>query len=232
MRPSSLVPVDATVDANGKRICGASIKNGSRRCQTKQVLSNGRCRMHGGTVKRGLASPNTKTGRYSLDLPTRVLARYEAAMADPTLLSLKDDIALVQAAIAQTLDEIKDAEMRPDLDAILGSVEKISAEWQTWDWTKMQGEMARLKELIVGRQSERQAMREVRELVREKARLIEQENRLLLDKEQMVSIEQYILAMQALGSAVRRLVDDPITLRAIDAEFRRIASAPDRERGS
>jgi len=121
MRPSSLVPVDATVDANGKRICGASIKNGSRRCQTKQVLSNGRCRMHGGTVKRGLASPNTKTGRYSLDLPTRVLARYEAAMADPTLLSLKDDIALVQAAIAQTLDEIKDAEMRPDLDAILGS---------------------------------------------------------------------------------------------------------------
>jgi hypothetical protein len=48
----------------------------------------------------------------------------------------------------------------------------------------------------------------------------------------MVSIEQYILAMQALGSAVRRLVDDPITLRAIDAEFRRIASAPDRERGS
>jgi hypothetical protein len=231
-RPYTLVPKEATVDEEGRRICGATKKRGGGRCQTRQVLSNGRCRMHGGNQKRGLASPNLKTGRYSQDLPTRVLARYEAALSDPSLLSLKDDIALVQAAIAQTLDEIKDAELRPDLDAILGTVEKISTEWQTWEWTKMQGEMEKLKELIVGRVSERQAMREVRELVREKARLIEQENRLLLDKEQMVSIEQYILAMQALGSAVRRLVDDPATLRAIDVEFRRIASTPDRERGN
>jgi hypothetical protein len=126
--------------------------------------------------------------------------------------------------------EIKEAENRPDLDAILGSVERISSDWSSWDWTRMNAELGKLKELIVGRQSQRAALREVRELIREKASLIDQENRLLLDREQMVSIEQYVLAMQALGSAVRRLVADPVTLRAIDVEFRRISSVPDRRR--
>jgi predicted component of type VI protein secretion system len=73
-------------------------------------------------------------------------------------------------------------------------------------------------------------MREVRELIKEKAQLVAQENRLLADREQMVTVEQYLMGMTALGAAVRRLVDDPDTLRAIDAEFRRLADRPERGR--
>jgi len=184
--------------------------------------------MHGGRTPRGLASRLTKTGRYSKDLPTRVAARYETAMADPELLSVRDDIALLQGAIADVMAEMKSAESTPDLDAILGSVEKISAEWQTWDWTRMNAELARLKERLVGKQSQRAALAEIRSLIKEKAQLVAQENRLLADRQQMITVEQYLLGMRALGSAVRRLVDDPATLRAIDGEFRRLASVPNR----
>jgi len=185
--------------------------------------------MHGGRSPRGLASPLTKTGRYSRDLPTRVAARYETALADPELLSVRDDIALLQGAITDIMAEIRYAEARPDLDAILGSVERISTEWQGWDWTRMQAELDQLKEAIVGRRSQRTAMREVRELIKEKAALVSQENRLLADRQQLISVEQFLLGMRALGAAVRRLVDDPATLRSIDAEFRRLASVPDRD---
>src|SRR4051794_12837534 len=98
---------------------------------------SGRCRLHGGLTPRGLANVNTRTGRYSRDLPTRVLARYESALADPELLSVRDDVALLQGAITDVMAEVKEAETSPDLDAILGSVEKISAEWKGWDWTRM-----------------------------------------------------------------------------------------------
>jgi hypothetical protein len=95
----------------------------------------------------------------------------------------------------------------------------------------MDTELQKLRGLIAGRVSQRQAMREVRELISEKSRLVAQENKLLADKEQLLTVEQFMLAMRAMGAAVRRLVDDPQTLRAIDVEFRRIASVPDRDKG-
>jgi hypothetical protein len=165
-----------------------------------------------------------------MDLPTRVAARYERAMADPELLSVRDDIALLQGAITDTLAEVKEAEASMDLDSILGSVEKISREWQGWEWTKMNAELDALKELIAGRRQQKTAMRDVRELIKEKSTLVAQENRLLADRQQMITVEQFMLGMRALGAAVRRLVDDPQTLRAIDVEFRRLASVPDREK--
>jgi hypothetical protein len=163
-------------------------------------------------------------------LPTRVLTRYEAALADPTLLSVRDDIALLQAAITDVLSEIKDAESRPDFEGILGTVEAMATNWKTWDWPKMDAELQKLRGLIAGRVSQRAAMREVRELIAEKSKLVAQENRLLADAEQLVTVEQFMLAMTAMGAAVRRLVDDPQTLRAIDVEFRRLASVPDRDK--
>jgi len=226
-KPQTRVPAEATVGKNGRKVCGGLKADGTR-CQDPAVMANGRCRRHKGKAARGIAAPQTISGRYSRDLPTRVLLRYESALADPELLSVRDDIALLQGAIKDIMAELKEAEARPDLDQILGSVEKISAEWQSWDWTRMNGELAKLKEAITSRASQRQAMKEIRELIREKSALVAQENRLLADRQQLITVEQYVLGMRALGAAVRRLVNDPRTLQAIDGEFRRLASVPEK----
>jgi len=231
-RGESLVPAEYTIGKNGQKICGARTKNGppDKRCVLQPGINNpsGRCRYHGGASPRGIASPLTKTGRYSIDLPTRIAARYESALTDPELLSVRDDIALLQGSITDLMAEIRDAEARPDLESIVTMVERMATEWQGWEWTKMQKELDKLKEAIVGRQSQRQAMQEIRGLVKEKATLVAQENKLLIERQQMISLEQYLLGMRALGAAVRRMVDDPVVLRAIDVEFRRIANVPDR----
>jgi hypothetical protein len=210
--------------------CGARTRNGAGPCRQPGMAPSGRCRLHGGKSPRGLASPLTKTGRYSRDLPTRVAARYESALADPELLSVRDDIALLQGSIQQVMAEIREAEARPDFDAILGMVERISDGWRGWDWTRMSSELEALKDAITGQRQARAAMREVRELIREKAILVAQENRILVDREQMITVEQFLMAMRAMGAAVRRLVDDPEKLRLIEAEFRRLADRPDRGR--
>jgi hypothetical protein len=193
------------------------------------MMPSQRCRLHGGKSPRGLASPNLRTGRYSKDLPLRIAARYEAALSDPELLSVRDDVALLQGAISEQMAEMAAAEAGPDLDAILGAIEKISGGWKDWEWSRMEQELEGLRQLVVGRREQRTALREVRELIKEKAQLVHQENRLMADRQQLITVEQYLVGMKALGAAVRRMVDDPETLRAIDVEFRRLASVSSKE---
>ena len=79
------------------RLCGAKTRSGSA-CQNRP-MPNGRCRMHGGKSLGGIASPNFKHGGYSKFLPVRLGDNYQEAMADPELLALRDDIALLDARV-------------------------------------------------------------------------------------------------------------------------------------
>jgi len=202
--------------------CGATTRMG-RTCKQPR-MANGRCKMHGGKTPRGIASPNLKTGMYSKDLPSRLLSRVEAVLHDPALLSVRNDIALMQAEIGDRLSRIKQGEAEPDFEQILGMAERISRDWQKWDWTRMNAELASLKEAIGGEIAQDRAMREVRDLIQEKARLIAQENRLLESRDHSMPIEQVMLLIRALTTAMRRTIRDPDLLTAVDAEFRRITS--------
>jgi translation elongation factor EF-G len=64
------------------------------------------CLAHGGKTPRGAASPHFKTGRYSRSLPGHLVAAYEQALQDPTLMSLRDEIALTDALIDETLSQL------------------------------------------------------------------------------------------------------------------------------
>lgn len=64
-------------------------------------MPNGRCRLHGGRTPAGVASPHFKTGRYSKVLPARLLERYQTALADPDLLAMHDEIALLDAQLQE-----------------------------------------------------------------------------------------------------------------------------------
>jgi len=66
------------------------------------------CLAHGGTTPRGAASPHFKIGRYSRSLPGHLVAAYEEALSDPRLLSLRDDIALTDAMLMETLSQLDD----------------------------------------------------------------------------------------------------------------------------
>ncbi len=211
----------------GKPICNAALKAGGRCQQTRISKVNFRCRMHSGTVVRGVANPNTRTGRYSTDLPERLVSRYETLMGDDTLLSLRNDIALLGASIGDELAEIKKAESEPDIEAFIGMTEKIVREWKTWDWTRMDREMDALLEVARGRRRREQAMLNVRSLIRDKALLVAQENKLLADRESMIPLDQVILLFRAIAGVVRREVRDVETLRTIEGEFTRIVRAAD-----
>jgi hypothetical protein len=64
------------------------------------------CRFHGANSVKGMDHPNFKHGRHSKHLPTKLLAKYEEALADEELISLRDDVALVDSFISDALESI------------------------------------------------------------------------------------------------------------------------------
>lgn len=88
------------------RQCSATSKRSGERCRKHAMKGRSVCRAHGGATPRGMASPHWKHGRYSSALPEGLAARYEAALADSRLLSLRDDIALVNLEITEALASV------------------------------------------------------------------------------------------------------------------------------
>lgn len=98
------------------RQCTAKSKRSGRQCRKPAMKGRTVCLAHGGRTPRGVASPNFKTGRYSRSLPGHLVADYKGATHDPTLLSLRDDIALNEAMIATLLQQLDESPDNPAKD--------------------------------------------------------------------------------------------------------------------
>ena len=83
--------------------CSAKCKSTSQQCRRRAVKGKRVCTVHGGLTPAGAASPHYRTGRYSKCLPARLTERYHEAQADKRLLELREEIALIDARLADLL---------------------------------------------------------------------------------------------------------------------------------
>ena len=83
------------------RRCTATSKRSGLRC--KRFASVGRevCSVHGGKSLRGVSHPGFRHGRYSKALPARLSKEFRKLLADPNLVGLRDELALLDVRIQQ-----------------------------------------------------------------------------------------------------------------------------------
>ncbi len=104
--------------------CGAKKRDGTP-CKAS-AMKNGRCRIHGGLTPSGFASPQFKTGRYSKVLPEAMRRRYEVARDDEDLLSLRDEIALLDLRIIELLGRAEDEDTWTQSVALIEQRRKLA----------------------------------------------------------------------------------------------------------
>ncbi len=97
-----------STDQTITRQCTARSKRSGQQCRKHAMRGRDVCLAHGGKTPRGAASPHFKTGRYSRSLPGHLVAAYKRARHDPQLLSLREEIALTDAMIAELLAQLDD----------------------------------------------------------------------------------------------------------------------------
>jgi hypothetical protein len=184
-------------------------------------MPNGRCYRHGGATPSGTASPHFKHGRYSKDLPTRIVGRYEELRQDQSLFQLREEIALIDTFIAETLQKLGSGESR--------WLRKFRHAWQRLEKARHRKDaaaeekaVARLGELISTYQENPMARRQVVNLIGQRRRLCESERKRRVEARHMVPIEEVMVLMAALTDALKRHVGDREVRAAIGADIERI----------
>lgn len=227
-RNQSLVPAERTIDSQGRKICGATKSKGGI-CCSRMVMRNGRCHKHGGATPSGPLSPQYKNGRYVKDLPPNLRGRYEEAMGDEELLSLRRDISLLEAMQTAKMAELNEAIQNPDLEIISSLVNEMARDSMGWDWTRMQRQLTTLQEAIGRRTQIERTFVEVRDLMNQKAGLITHENQRMYQLNQHMSVEQGMALIRMLIGSIRLACsqeEDAGTriLRRVTADYRNAIS--------
>lgn len=223
--------------------CGAKLrKKPGRFCKIRPIKGRKRCRFHGGTTPRGIASPQFIHGKYSSVLKGALAENFQNSAADPELLSLRGDIALADARLFELVKETQDADdgsaSWKECNAIVRQIDaikktpgitpaEIGAQTvplmdKLWATIKSGARLERKWETI-GKQK----------LLR--MRLIESERKRMIEAGLMVAIGEARTLVAALAHVVRENVHDPRTLNIISEEFERITSggyAPDSPAGT
>ena len=136
--------------------CTATSKRTGEPCRAQAMRGKHLCYHHGGKTPTGVEAPVYKHGRYSGELPTRLIARYNAAQIDPNILDQRAEIAVLQSRLSELLQRIDEAEAghwfkrlnkartrflaagtvdkkRERLDTLLLLIEQGADAWMIWD---------------------------------------------------------------------------------------------------
>ena len=182
-------------------------------------MPNGRCRMHGGKSALGPAAGNYKTGRYSKYLPTRLAERYQEAQADPDLLDLRHEIALLDARLSDILGRVDTGESGTvwvRLQAALADFKKARGGAGLQDAAEAFG---RIQELIQHGAADHEIWAEVRSHLDQRRKLVDSERKRLVEMQQMITSERAMILLAVVVDTIRKHVTDRGVLAAIAADI-------------
>ena len=185
------------------------------------------CYMHGGKTPRGKALPQTRSGRYSKDLPTRLQARYLESQRDPDLLNLHAEISLTDAFVLDALKGLDTGES--------GRLwRELKEAWSTYEEAKRDGDpvaqaiaLSDVAQLINRGVAAQAARSEAMDLIERRRKLVDSEGRRRVQMQDMITSEQAMLLVAGLLDAINRHVHDRDALAAIAAEFGSLTTRDD-----
>lgn len=208
--------------------CGAKRRNGER-CKAP-AMPNGKCRIHGGKTPTGIALPQTKTGRYSKYLPKALTEQYEQSLADSELLSIRQDIALIDAMVASALPKLETRESGKAWQTIKKSISELRRAFANEDYGRCLVTVDEMVEVVNDELLYYATEEEIRASLEQRRKLGESEQKRLIAMQQTITAEQAVLLYTALLDSVRRNVTDTHALSSIQADFIRFASQQNSQR--
>ena len=182
--------------------CAATSKMSGARCQVTAVSGSLLCRSHGGTQAKGLASPQYRHGARSQALPLRLQAQYQAAVADPELLSLRQDLGVLELRVTELLQRLDTGESSHAWQQLQELGTKLQAAVAEKDLGQVARILAQQQELLTVAVAGTEAWNELRSLLRDRSSIATLEQKRLLEVQGTVPIEAF-LAM--LGHLMQRL---------------------------
>jgi len=199
-----------------------------RHCKIPVAHKGDRCRFHGGKSPKGIASPHFKHGRLSKYMPDKLAARYDEALSDDDLMALRNEIALLDARLAELLETIHTGESGPAWGQLRDLHKDMKDALVQGDPQTIAERLKDMDELIdIG--VRRGAMwQEIYDVAERMGRLKQTEHKRLQAMHQMITVERAMAMVARMTQVVVNNVDDPDTKLAIVSELRELTLRGDR----
>jgi hypothetical protein len=174
--------------------------------------------MHGGKTPGGIASVHFKHGkrsRYLKHLAGQLRDGYRAALDDPELLAVRDEIALLQARVVQLLDELADAVPPPWAAAVESLNDLVMARTEA----DRQAKLAELQRIV--RQgtdaaaAQGSVWAELRRTIALKAKLAGQEQERAIETQALLPVSVCVGFANAMLLAVKSIIGDGEQIRQV-----------------
>ncbi len=219
--------------------CHATAQGTGQRCQRSVIAGSIYCRGHSGGAEQqtGIASRNFKHGERSLaspmqktlaghtrwaeSVPDRLASAFHRSLQDDALLSLKPELALIDAMTAELIEGLG-KEGYPTLFTKLGeALKQFEAGEATSNPAQMTSALGTMKRLINQGAVLSEQRSEIRESIKDRKSLVESERKFRIEQGLMVSILDVATTFQLFIGIIQRLVGDPELVAKIIGECER-----------
>jgi hypothetical protein len=171
-------------------------------CRHLPVAGRARCRFHGGNAEIGLANVKTRTGKYSKNIGSRLIAAYQEGMRDKEHLDLKDNVAVVDALIQETLANMGGVPSAKLWKDAKGLYDKLVRAIRASDQEIIALALNELGTLIRQGNGDAEAKKELKGYFESKRRLVETDARIKRDKNRYVDAEEYLNSVKSLYEVI------------------------------
>lgn len=211
-----------------------------RYCLKEPVRGKTRCRLHGGASLAGIASPQWKTGMYSKVLAGAgpIADFYRQARANPALLQLAEQIALVDARVFELIARMNQGESLTAWDRVKDATDRLETAFlalrEAQKTRDVAGMMASLTEIGEAKEALREASTKgesdletwtaITQQLYLRKKLVDSESRRRKDAHDMVNKDQVLALMSALAQSVLRHVPDVRQRQAVVDDMRLLMS--------
>ena len=180
--------------------------------------------MHGGGSLVGPAHPNFKDGKHSRALRGELAQSYQEALANPDLVSVRDEIALIDMRVAQLLVDVGATGNTKILKDIRAKFDTFkAAKKKKGKQSAIDGldALEQVDHLIDNALTAAATWDELRETLDLRRKLSETETRRMRDLHMLIDVKTAIAMMGLLINEVKARVKDPEILAALSAQFAR-----------
>jgi hypothetical protein len=186
--------------------CRAKSKRSQVQCKRHVTPGRDVCHYHGGAIPRGFGLPQTKTGKYSKVLPVKLAQRYDEALGNPQLLSLREDIATAEARLMDLFTRVDSGESGSLWKELRETFDAFEQAQATGDMAGMNRHWATTRQLVRKGSDDYAAWSEIYRVWEARCRLTNQEAKTLLSLQQVVTIEQLTTMFGVITDCINRSV--------------------------